>query len=188
MNEIFRYIENSSNIQKTIRGAIEPRLYDDFKSEVYLVLLELKDDKLITAYNEGWIDFLVFRIVTNTKGSNSRFHKEFRKFGLRQAIVTEIDNDCLQYLQSTSDIKYIKEKEEILIQMQLILTNLSYLDKLLFMKYYFDGIDMKTMSKELGYNYTTVRKSVKRTFDYLKNKLNEYDNYNFDDFTLDFED
>lgn len=183
---VFDYIENNSKIQALIKRSVSPSLYDDFKSDLYLNLLEIKNNKLQEAWtNDNFIggnntDWLVVRLVLNGRGSESKFYRMYRS---KNRLYTNIENEGLDFEYKT-DIKERKEKEELLTQIQLILTDISYTDKLLFMKYYFDGIKMAQLARELGYSYSTVRKSVKSTFSYLKNKLNDYDDHNFDDFDL----
>lgn len=185
---IFNYIENNKKLQALIRRSVTSDLYDDFKSDLYLNLLEIKNDKLNIAWmNDGYkggnnTDWLVARLVMNGRGYKSHFYRTFRK---RKFI--EIENEMFD-VKYNPTMKEAKEYEELLVQVELILTELPYMDKFFFIKHYFDGIKMKQLSRETGYNYSTVRINVKKTFEYLKKRLEEYDEYNFDDLDINFED
>lgn len=183
---IFNYIESNTKIQALIRRSISPSLYDDFKSDLYLNLLEIKNDKLNIAWtNDNFIggnntDWLVVRLILNGRGKESKFYRTYKG---KKNQNYEINPEILDF-EYINNIREIKEKEELLTHIQLILTDIPYIDKVLFMKYYFEGYTMKQLSRELQLSYIIVRRNVKKTFEYLKNKMQQYDDYNFDDFDI----
>lgn len=56
---------------------------DDFRQHLWLILLELPDDKVVDAWNGNWFKYLYVRIITNQiKSNTSPWHVGYRKHDL----------------------------------------------------------------------------------------------------------
>ena len=67
-------------------------LMDDLAQEIYLILLNYKDETIITAHNRGELKFLIIRIIKNQfNSSTSAFYKVYRK-GSFDSLVDELVN------------------------------------------------------------------------------------------------
>ena len=73
----------------------------DFAQMVYLALLTKPSDKIERAYEEGWLPFMIVRIIRNNWFTNhSAFRDLFRKYQLRAA---ELDENMRVYEQDPFD-------------------------------------------------------------------------------------
>jgi hypothetical protein len=56
-------------------------LKDDLKSELFLILMEMSETKIILAWEGKWLNYLCVNILTKQwKSGTSPFHKKFKKF------------------------------------------------------------------------------------------------------------
>ncbi len=68
-------------------------LKEEMVQEVWEILLEMDEDKILSAYTGNHMSALITRIVANNYYSKtSPFHRKYRK---KQATEDEIDNDTL---------------------------------------------------------------------------------------------
>lgn len=70
---------------------------DDFAQEIYLILLEYDEEKLIEIYNKNQLKFFIVRIIQNQYHSkNSPFYMKYKRYQLKANELTEEiieDND-----------------------------------------------------------------------------------------------
>lgn len=53
---------------------------DDLSQMVYVALLETDEDKLVKAWDEGWMSYYITAIIRNTLTPTGRYYKEYKKF------------------------------------------------------------------------------------------------------------
>lgn len=54
---------------------------DDFMQEMYMVLLEYNEDKIIEMYNKKQLKFFIVRIIQNQyNSSTSPFYRKYKKY------------------------------------------------------------------------------------------------------------
>lgn len=90
-----------------------PKDMDDFKQEIYLILLEYNQDKIIELYNKKQLKFFIVRIIQNQYHSkNSPFYMKYKRYSqkaseLTQHIIKEQEeqyNTGWKIIRETSDI------------------------------------------------------------------------------------
>lgn len=63
---------------------------DDFLQEIYLILLEYDEEKLIEIYNKNQLKFFMVRIIQNQYHSkNSPFYMKYKRYQLKANELTE---------------------------------------------------------------------------------------------------
>lgn len=60
---------------------VSPLYKDDLIQEVYMILLEYREDKIIEMYEKKQLKFFIVRIIQNQYNSNnSPFYKKYKKY------------------------------------------------------------------------------------------------------------
>lgn len=73
---------------------VEPAYIDDLVQEIYLILLEYNEDKLIKMYERKQLKFFIVRIIMNQYFSkNSPFYKKYKIYDQRQDYNKEIETE-----------------------------------------------------------------------------------------------
>lgn len=69
-------------------------LKDDLKSELFLILMEMSDSKIVGAWEGKWLNYLCVNILTKQWRSNtSPFYKKYRKSRTNEEFVDIIDEE-----------------------------------------------------------------------------------------------
>ena len=68
-----------------INMGVEQAYFDDLVQEIYVILLEYDDNKIINMYEKNQIKFFITRIIKNQYFSkNSPFYKKYKMYDQRQ--------------------------------------------------------------------------------------------------------
>ena len=102
-------------------------LKDDLKAELFVILLEMPDQKIINAEQNHWLNYLCVNIlVKQWKSKNSPFYKKYKKYN--QSSNELVDN----IIDITDDFNY-----ELLDKvLDIVMTKLPLVEKELFMMRY----------------------------------------------------
>lgn len=77
---------------------VEQAYLDDLVQEIYLILLEYDEDKLIKMYERKQLKFFIVRIIMNQYFSkNSPFYKKYKMYDQRQDYNKEIETEEDEY-------------------------------------------------------------------------------------------
>jgi hypothetical protein len=132
-NEILTNLFNSkrtTEILKTIAGS--SHLLEDLQSELFIILCEMPEDKIIDAHNKNYIYYLVINILKKQfHSSTSPFFYKFSKVKNQELGETESDS-----LLVTSEIENLNDMERKLDKINTILEDEDYIDRELFKLYY----------------------------------------------------
>ena len=110
-------------------------LKEDLKSELFLILCEMSDEKIIDAFNGNYINYLCVSIVKNQyHSSTSKFHKLFRK---QKSVDYEFD--------IPDEVEWTW-KEDLLNKIEKSVEKLKPVDRELFKMYF----KMDKFDRELG--------------------------------------
>lgn len=73
---------------------VEQAYLDDLVQEIYLILLEYNEDKLIKMYERKQLKFFIVRIIMNQYFSkNSPFYKKYKMYDQKQDYNKEIETE-----------------------------------------------------------------------------------------------
>jgi len=161
LNDSLIYFHESETIRNMFMK-IKPNHRDDFKSFIMDNLID-KPDKLIKAYEEGWLDFYIWRIVANQYYSTTS--PWYRKHLIKENVMIDIPEDEPEVSIDT---------ENVVNQVKTILNTLHWYDRTLFEMYYFDKLTYQKIQEKTGINYISVRRTVMKTLEKIKTQI-KYD-------------
>ena len=77
-----------------VNMGVEQSYFDDLVQEIYLIILEYDDNKIIKMYEQNQIKFFITRIIKNQSFSkNSPFYKKYKMYDQRQDNNKEIESE-----------------------------------------------------------------------------------------------
>jgi len=131
----------------------------DLKAEVFLVLCEMNEEKLIGMYERNELKFYIVRIMLNMiKSDRSNFYKSYRNY-------TEyVDND------TEAEINF--DKSDLVDKLEKNLEGLHWYNKEILKLY---AIDFKKNAKELsrktGIPYMSIVRTINKTKKQMKTNI-----------------
>lgn len=179
-DKIILYVWNNKAINNFLKKRINSNHYDDFKSELIMILYNMKEEKLFKAYEEGYIDLLVYRIIhTQWKSGTSEYARKYKK-----NICIPSDNEILDYNVSNEDWSVIYDidnqeflngyKEYFYSKIDKVKDELLHInpyDAYVFNLYYFEDMTYKEIGEKTKINYVTIRQMVIRTLEKIIKKI-----------------
>ena len=162
LNEALIYFSESETIFNMFMK-IKSHHRDDFKSFILDNILD-KPEKLVKSYQEGYIDYYIWRIISNQYYSTTS--PWYRKHLIKDNVMVDIPED---------EVEVSIDEEDIVNQVKNILTRIHWYDRTLFQLYYFDKMTYQKIQEKTGINYISVRRSVMKTLENVKKQLNKND-------------
>lgn len=159
-NLIISELYESKDINEAI-GKMQPYdLQSDLRQEVFLVLCEMEEDRLMKMYEDGYIKFFIVRTILNmAKSDRSNFARTFRR------VYSEVeDNYCVEEYDDSLNVKLNKSLEI-----------LHWYEKEIF-KLYSDCGNLLQVSRETKIPYRSLLKTIKKVKTLLKYKIRNYAN------------
>ena len=159
-NEILIEFWQSEEVNKAFSKMHPIELQDDLKSEVFLILAELPNDKLIGLYNRKELRFYIVRIMLNlVQNANNQFFKQYRNF--TELIIEEKEDE--------QDI-------DLTIKVQSSVQDLHWYKKEL-LRLYTEEFDCnaKALSRDTGIPYMSIIRTLNITKSELKSKIRNND-------------
>jgi hypothetical protein len=138
-------------------GKMHPvELQEELKSELFLRIAEIPEEKLVDLYNKKQLRFYVVRIMLNLiRSTDHKFYKKFRNF-VEYVPIEQIETEQV-------DISlYVKQHYE----------NLYWYDKDIFRLYTFEfNCNAKKLSQATGIPYISVVRTINKIKKELKSKI-----------------
>lgn len=157
-NEILAQYWTSKEVNDAFDKMQPEELRYDLKAEVFLVLCEMNDDKLIGMYERNELKFYIVRIMLNMiKSDRSNFYKNYRNY-------TEfVDND---FIADEHD------KTNMIDKLEVNMDGLHWYNKEILKLY---AIDFKKNAKELsrktGIPYMSIVRTINKTKKQMKTNI-----------------
>lgn len=156
-NKIIEQFWNSKEVDEAFKKMQPEQLQDDLKAEVFLVLCEMDDEKLIGLYKRCELKFYIVRTMLNMiKSDRSTFYKNYRNFN--------------EYIDTGQVNK--EEHSDLVDRMENKIDKLHWYKKEILKLY---AIDFKKNAKELsrktGIPYMSIIRTLKQTKTELKLNL-----------------
>ena len=158
LNEALIYFYESETVRNMFLK-IKSHHREDFKSFIMDNLLD-KPEKLVKAYNEGFIDYYIWRIISNQYYSTSS--PWYRKFTIKDNIMVDIPED---------EPEVSIDEESVLNQIKNILNRTHWYNRVLFEMYYFEKLTYQKIQEKTGINYISVRRTVMKTLEDIKKQI-----------------
>lgn len=159
-NEILTEFWLSEEVNKAFSKMHPLELQDDLKAEVFLILAEFPDEKIIGLYERKELRFYIVRIMLNlVQNSNNQFFKQYRNF--------------VEYTQTeiTDEVQ-----EDLTDKVNLSLVDLHWYKKELLRTYTEDfKCNAKALSRNTGIPYMSIIRTLNITKSELKSKIRNND-------------
>ena len=155
-NEIIAKLWDIKEVNEAFSKMHPVELQYDLKAEVFLVLCEMDDDKLIGMYNRNEIRFFLVRVMLNMiKSDRSTFWKQYRNY-------TEYDGkEQVEVAQAN-----------IIDKMELSIEKLHWYQKEILRLYALDfNKNAKELSRQTGIPYMSIIRTLKQTKTELKKNI-----------------
>jgi len=155
-NDILTELWNSKEVNDAIKKMHPVDLQEDLKSEVFLIIAELPDDKLINLYEKGYIKFYMVRIILNlATGTDKRYYGKYRNF------VEYVEKD-------KEDVKDIDLTEDVVKQVN----NLYWYEKEILHLYAIEfNQNAKELSRAIGIPYMSIIRTINKIKQELKKNI-----------------
>lgn len=159
-NEILIEFWQSEEVNKAFSKMHPIELQDDLKSEVFLILAELPEQKLFDLYDKKQLRFYIVRIMLNlVQNSNNQFYKRYRNF--------------VEYTQQEVAESY---QEDISQKVRLSVDDLHWYKKELLRLYTEEfKCNAKALSRDTGIPYMSIVRTLNITKSELKSKIRNDD-------------
>jgi hypothetical protein len=155
-NEIIAKLWDSKEVNEAFSKMHPVELQYDLKAEVFLVLCEMDDDKLIGMYNRNEIRFFLVRVMLNMiKSDRSTFWKQYRNY-------SEYDGkEQIEVIQAN-----------IIDKMESSIEKLHWYQKEILRLYALDfNKNAKELSRQTGIPYMSIIRTLKQTKTELKKNI-----------------
>ena len=159
-NEILIEFWQSEEVNKAFSKMHPIELQDDLKSEVFLILAELPEQKLFDLYDKKQLRFYIVRIMLNlVQNSNNQFYKRYRNF--------------VEYTAQEVAESY---QEDLTFKVQFAVEDLHWYKKELLRLYTEEfKCNAKALSRDTGIPYMSIVRTLNITKSELKSKIRNDD-------------
>lgn len=149
-DEILTEFWESKSVNEAFEKMQPVELQADLKAEVFLILCEMDESKLIGLYERNELKYYMVRIMLNMiKSDRSTFFKNYRNY------VELLEND-VEVFESSPEETYNK--------IELHLQNLHWYNRELFKLYALDfKKNAKELSRKTGIPYMSIVRSINKT-------------------------
>ena len=157
-NEIIAEFWQSKSVNEAFEKMQPVELQADLKAEVFLILCEMEEEKLIGLYERNELKYYMVRIMLNMiKSDRSSFFKNYRNY------VELLEND-VEVIETDPSETY--EKIELHLQ------NLHWYNRELFKLYALDfKKNAKELSRKTGIPYMSIVRSINKTKAEIKKNI-----------------
>ena len=157
-NEIITEFWQSKSVNEAFEKMQPVELQADLKAEVFLILCEMDEEKLIGLYERNELKYYMVRIMLNMiKSDRSSFFKNYRNY------VELLEND-VEVVEADPSETY--EKIELHLQ------NLHWYNRELFKLYALDfKKNAKELSRKTGIPYMSIVRSINKTKAEIKKNI-----------------
>ena len=159
-NEILIEFWQSEEVNKAFSKMHPIELQDDLKSEVFLILAELPEEKLIGLYDRKELRFYIVRVMLNLlQNANNQFFKLYRNF--------------VEYTPKEVQEESISDLSQVV---RLSVEDLHWYKKEL-LRLYTEVFDCnaKALSRDTGIPYMSIIRTLNITKSELKSKIRNHD-------------
>lgn len=162
--QIIEQLYIDPDIGKGIAKMKPEDLQDDLRQEMFLVLCEMPEEKIVQMHRDGYLKFFLVRTMLNMmKSDRSTFYNQFRK------VYTEWDSNVETKLKEDSE-----DFEEMSHKLTRSLDVLHWYEKEIFRLYSENGKNILKLSRETKIPYRSLFKTVRKVRTYLKYKIRNH--------------
>lgn len=163
-NHIISTLYLDKDIDQSIKKMQPIELQDELRSEMFLVLCEMPEDRIIEMHENGMLKFYLVRtMISMIKSNTSRFYYKFRNH-----LNCEIDH--------THDKAEVASEyeEEINDKLTKSIEVLHWYEAQILKLYAENGQNILALSRETKIPYRSLMKTIKKAKTLLKYKIRNY--------------
>lgn len=144
-------------------GKMEPEnLRDDLRQEIFQVLCELPEERLLEMHREGWLKWFIVRTMLNMiKSDRSTFWYKFRRQFVE--VTDEMGREPEAPEDETRDQERVRDG----------MAGLHWYESKLIEIYSTNGQNIAKISRDTGIPYRSLFKTIKRVKEKLKQEVRE---------------
>lgn len=158
-NKIIEDLWLSKEVNQAFAKMQPEDLRDDLKSEVFMVLLELSDEKLFGMSERNELRFFLVRVMLNMiKSDRSSFYKNYRN---------HVELDVKEKFDNDEEYNLFDRLEDSMVDMHWYQKEIIKLYALNFNK------NAKELSKDTGIPYMSIIRTLKQTKNELRKKIRQ---------------
>ena len=182
--EIIKALYLDRQFKKVCQNIAPPSLSDDLFHETIVVFLEMDEEKVIKASQEGYLKWLFIRIASNSFNSKTspfyhKYHHNDGNQGIRETnreneLKTCVNNSNNTVLLSkyTSEIttnEFEKKYKTLTETIEKEIEHLDFYEREL-LKLYIKFGNYRDVSREVGIKYESVRHAIRLAIEKIKQK------------------
>lgn len=159
-NEILIEFWHSEEVNKAFAKMHPVELQDDLKSEVFLILSELPEEKLIGLYDRKELRFYIVRVMLNlVQNANNQFFKLYRNFVeyTPKEVQEAVEFDISTIVKTSVEDLHWYKKELLRL----------YTEEF--------NCNAKALSRDTGIPYMSIIRTLNITKSELKSKIRNHD-------------
>lgn len=155
-NGIITELWQSQDLNDALKKMKPVEIQEDLKSELFLIICEIEESKLIDLYDKKQLKFYIVRIMLNlVQSSKNKFFKNYRNF------------------EEYNETEKPDEKEQPIEVMEFI-EGLYWYQKEILKLYTFDfNKNAKELSRQTGIPYMSLIRTLNQTKKELKKKIRQ---------------
>ncbi len=155
-NGIISELWSSSDLNEALKKMKPVEIQEDLKSELFLIICEIEESKLIDLYDKKQLKFYIVRIMLNlVQSSKNKFFKNYRNF------------------EEYNETEKPDETEQPIEVMEFI-EGLYWYQKEILKLYTFDfNKNAKELSRQTGIPYMSLIRTLNQTKKELKKKIRQ---------------
>jgi len=179
--DVVTHILNDKFYEDVLRKyLVNPEERNEFRQELWLILLEMPESKLIGYFNQNCLKYVYIGIINNQiKSSTSPWHKKFRNHVLEyNGNLSEPDESIDIINKKTLDESRLKYINETLIQLEKKDPRLKR-DITIFKMHFEEGLSYRKIAAKTRISVVSIWKYVNNVIFLLQKDINKID-YNHD--------
>lgn len=155
-NAIISELWSSDDLNEALKKMKPVEIQEDLKSELFLIICEIEQSKLIDLYDKKQLKFYIVRIMLNlVQSSKNKFFKNYRNF------------------EEYNETEKPDEQDEPIEVMEFI-EGLYWYQKEILKLYTFDfNKNAKELSRQTGIPYMSLIRTLNQTKKELKKKIRQ---------------
>lgn len=161
-NEIISKLYNDQDIANAIAKMNPVELQDDLRQEMFLVLCEMDDTRLIEMHKNGFLKYYLVRtMLTMIKSDRSTFHNKFRR--IFQEIGCAVED---------KPVPVDENNEALHVGIETVMKELHWYENGIF-KLYAENKNISELSRQTSIPYRSLSKTISDTRKKIKSKMKE---------------
>ena len=162
-SQIIETLYLDKEIDKAIRKMQPVELQDDLRQEIFLVLCEMDDSRLIDMHKNGYLRYFLVRTMLNMiKSNRSGFYNLFRK-------------QFVEFAEHVDDEPDVEHNEHLIEKLNKSYEVLHWYEKEIFKLYSENGQNILKLARDTKIPYRSLFKTIRKVKTFLKFKIRNHE-------------